>query len=152
MILASLPAMAEELISLPLDDTTSISPKIESDTKVKVEGKSSIRISTTWPATVYLGEIVKPGIENAQLIYTAMVKSELDGMAYLEMWAHVGGRQYFSRGMNDMVTGKSDWKAIRTPFTFQKGQRPDKVTLNLVINGTGTIWIDEIVLSREGLK
>ena len=143
LILASVPAMAEELIKLRLDDTTSISPKIESDTKVKVEGKSSVRISTTWPTSVHLGKIIKPDIENAQLIYTAMVKSELDGMAYLEMWAHVGGRQYISRGMNDMVTGKSDWKAI---------QKPDKVTLNLVINGTGTVWIDAIILSRKGLK
>jgi hypothetical protein len=37
-------------------------------------------------------------------------------------------------------------------FRFQKGQRPDKVTLNLAINGKGTVWIDDIVLSKEPLK
>jgi hypothetical protein len=35
---------------------------------------------------------------------------------------------------------------------FQKGQKPDKVVLNLVINGTGTVWIDDIVLSKAPLK
>jgi hypothetical protein len=33
-----------------------------------------------------------------------------------------------------------------------QGQRPDKVTLNLAINGKGTVWIDDIVLSKEPLK
>lgn len=68
------------------------------------------------------------------------------------MWAHVGGGQYFSRGMNDLITGNSDWKSIHTPFIFQKGQKPDKVVLNLVINGTGTVWIDDIVLSKAPLN
>ena len=152
LILATVTLKAEELIKLGLDDTSSISPKIGADSNVKVEGKSSLIITTRWPTTVHLGEVIKPDIENARLIYTAMVKSELDGSAYLEMWAHVGGQQYFSRGMNDMSIGKSEWKTIQTPFIFQKGQRPEKVTLNLVINGIGTVWIDEIILSKEALK
>ena len=151
LILATVPVKAEELIKLGLDDTSSISPKIQSDTVVKVEGKSSLRITTTWPTTVYLGEVIMPNIEGAKLIYSAMVKSNLDGNAYLEMWAHVKGQQYFSKGLNDMVIGKSDWKTIQTPFMFQKGQKPEKVTLNLVINGMGTVWIDEIILSKEVL-
>ena len=152
LILVTASVQAEELIKLGLDDTSSISPKLEADSNVKVEGKSSLRITAIWPTTLYLGEVIKLDIENAQLIYTAMVKSELDGSAYLEMWAHVGGQQYFSRGINDMVIGKSDWKTIQTPFIFQKGQRPEKVILNLVINGIGTVWIDEIILSKEALK
>jgi len=90
-------------------------------------------------------------IEAAKLIYRAVVKSELDGVAFLEMWAHVGEGQYFSKGMNDPIEGESDWMSIQTPFMFRKGQKPEKVTLNLVINGTGTVWIDDVVLSREPL-
>jgi hypothetical protein len=149
LVLTSIPVNAEELIKLGLDDTSRVSPKIEADTKVKVEGKSSVKITTKWPTTVCLGEVVKPNIENAQLIYSAKVKSDLSGSAYLEMWAHVKGRQYFSRGMNEMVTGKSDWRTIHTPFIFQKDQKPEKITLNLVINGMGTVWVDEIILSKD---
>ena len=34
---------------------------------------------------------------------------------------------------------------------FKKGQNPDLVTVNLVINGKGTVWIDEVVLSKAPL-
>jgi hypothetical protein len=119
---------------------------------VKAEGKGSIKITTQWPTTICLGEVASLNVENAKLVYKAKVKSDLEGTAFLEMWAHVGGGQYFSRGMDDAVRQKTDWKVIQTPFLFQKGQRPDKVTLNLVINGKGTVWIDDIVLSKEPLK
>ena len=145
-------AYGEELKKLNLDDASAIGISIQTDTQIKTEGKGSIKITTQWPTTICLGEVIGLNVENAKLLYTAKVKSDLDGSAFLELWAHVGGGQYFSRGMNDVVSQKTDWKLIQTPFLFQKGQRPDKVTLNLVINGKGTVWIDDIVLSKEPLK
>ena len=153
--LLTLPAglsRAEEVRKPPLDDASMIGTTIQTDTQVKAEGKASIKITTQWPMTICLGEVARIDIENAKLVYKAKVKSDLDGTAFLEMWAHVGGGQYFSRGMNDVVSRKTDWKIIQTPFLFQKGQRPEKVTLNLVINGKGTVWIDDIVLSKEPLQ
>lgn len=152
MVLAAVMVRAEDLTKLSLDDASSVSPRVESDTDVKAEGKASIKITTEWPTTVSLGEVPAPDIEDAKLVYSAKVKTDLDGTAFLEMWVQVGGGQYFSKGMNDVVSQKTDWKVIKTPFLFQKGQKPDKVTLNLVINGKGTVWIDDIVLSKEPLK
>jgi hypothetical protein len=43
-------------------------------------------------------------------------------------------------------------KQIEAPFFLKAGQKPEKITLNLVINGTGTVWIDDIVLAKEPLK
>jgi len=145
-------ACAEELKKLNLDDASVIGTTIQTDTQVKAEGKGSIKITTQWPTTICLGEVARVDVENAKLVYKAKVKSDLDGTAFLEMWAHVSGGQYFSRGMNDVVSQKTDWKIIQTPFLFQKGQRPEKVTLNLVINGKGTVWIDNIVLFKEPLQ
>jgi hypothetical protein len=145
-------AYAQELRRLNLDDASAIGTTIQTDTQVKAEGKGSIKITTQWPTTICLGEVMGLNIEDAKLVYKAKVKSDLEGAAFLEMWAHVGGGQYFSRGMNDAVKQKTDWKIIQTPFLFQKGQKPDKVTLNLVINGKGTVWIDNVILSREPLK
>jgi hypothetical protein len=145
-------AHAQDLKKLNLDDASAIGTTIQTDTQVKAEGKGSIKITTQWPTTICLGEVTGLNIEDAKLVYKARVKSNLDGTAFLEMWAHVGGGQYFSRGMNDIVKQKTDWKIIQTPFLFQKGQKPDKVTLNLVINGKGTVWIDDIILSKEPLK
>ena len=152
LVLATIIAQGGDLKRLSLDDAASASPKIEADTKVKVEGTSSLKITTRWPTTVCLGEVAGLDVENAKLVYTAKVKTELEGTAFLEMWVQVAGGQFFSKGMNDTVSQKTDWKTITTPFMFRKGQKPEKVTLNLVINGKGTVWIDDIVLSREPLK
>ena len=91
-------------------------------------------------------------VENARLLYTAKVKSNLEGLAFLEMWVHVGDGQYFSRGMKNPIRGKSDWMSLQTPFMFQKGQNPDLVILNLVVNGKGTVWVDDVILSKAPLK
>lgn len=152
LALVSSLSLADDLKKLSLDDASSIGTTIQTDSKVKTEGKGSVRITTKHPTTVCLGEVTGLEIENAKLIYKAKVKSELDGVAFLEMWAYVGGGQYFSKGMNDPIKGKSDWKSIQTPFMFQKGQKPDKVVLNLVINGKGTVWVDDVVLSKAPLK
>ena len=152
LVLIASPAYAQELKKLNLDDASTIGTTIQTDTQLKAEGKGSVKITTQWPTTICLGEVTGPNVENAKLLYKAKVKSDLDGSAFLEMWVHVGGGQYFSRGMNDVVSQKTDWKLIQTPFIFQKGQRPDKVTLNLVINGKGAVWIDDIVLIQEPLK
>ena len=152
LTLISSVTMAEELKKLSLDDAASIGTTIQTDSEVKREGQSSVRITTKHPTTMYLNKVNGLDVENARLLYTAKVKSDLEGVAFLEMWVQVGGGQYFSRGMTDPIKGKSDWKAIQTPFMFQKGQNPDLVILNLVINGKGTVWIDDVVLSKAALK
>ena len=140
---------AEELKSISLDDATKIGLRIEMDKNVKVEGKSSVKITTLWPTTICLGEVDGLDIENARLVYSARVKTDLQGTAMLEMWAHVGGSQYFSRNPKQAVKNQSNWKKVETPFMFQKGQKPEKVTLNLIIAGKGTVWIDDVKLSKE---
>ena len=100
-------ADAQELKRLNLDDPAALGLNIQADASTKVEGKAAIKITTAWPTTVCIGEVSGLDIEEATLVYMARVKNDLEGSAYLEMWAHVGGGQYFSRGMNDAVSGKS---------------------------------------------
>lgn len=145
------PAFADDLIRLSLDDASTIGTTIQSDSHVKIEGKGSIRITTRHPTTICLGVVNDLNVENARLVYKAKVKSDLKGTAFLEMWAHVGKGRYFSKGMDHPIEGKSDWQSLHTPFIFRKGQNPTKITLNIVINGQGTVWIDDIVLSKTSL-
>ena len=146
-------AQGNELSKLTLDDASSLGTTISTDPTVKQEGNGSIRISTVWPTTICLGEVKELNFENGRIVFRAKVKSEeLEGTAFLEMWCHVGGGQYFSRGMNSVVTGTMDWKTLQTPFFLQPGQRAKKATLNIVINGKGTVWIDDVHLLREPLQ
>ena len=59
-----------------------------------------------------------------------------------------GKGEFFSRGLQNSLTGTTQWVTMETPFFLKKGETPDYVRLNLVINGKGTAWIDEIRLLR----
>ena len=95
---------------------------------------------------VRLFEVDDIDVENATLIYRAKVKTEnLDGRAYLEMWCHFPGRgEFFSRGLDTPLSGTTEWTTEQTPFFLKKREKPDYLKLNIVIDGTGTVWIDDI--------
>lgn len=148
LVLVAAPAAAgKPLARLSLDDAAGLGTVIATDRAEKVEGAASVRITTAWPVTVNLGEVAAPDVEGATLVYQARVKStDLAGNAYLEMWVHFGTTAFFSRGLRSMVHGTNGWTALETPFYLKSGQRPTKVTLNLVINGAGTVWVDDVRL------
>jgi len=87
-------------------------------------------------------------LDHIILIYSAKLRTEqLEGRAYLEMWCEFPGKgEFFSRGIEQPVTGTTEWTAVQTPFRLEAGQRPANVKLNLVIEGAGTVWIDDIQL------
>ncbi len=138
---------------LSLDNPALLKTTISQDAAVKTEGRSSIKISILWPTTICLGEVPGLDMDSIELVYEAKVRSEnLEGTAFLEIWCQVGEGQYFSRGMNSAVTSTIDWKILQTPFVLQSGQRVNRVTMNIVINGKGTIWIDDARLLGQPLK
>ena len=112
-----------------------------------VEGDSWLFICEQ-PQTVNLFEIEDPGIEQCILTYKAQIRTErLDGRTYLEMWCRFNGKgEYFSKGFNQALTGTNEWAKREIPFLLKKGQRPDTVKLNLVIEGKGRVWARDIEL------
>ena len=64
----------------------------------------------------------------------------------------VGGGRYFSRGMNSVVAGTMDWQTLQTMFILQAEQKAKRVLLNIVINGQGTVWVDDVVLLKESFR
>ena len=144
---------AIELKRDALEDAAALGTVIATDQRDRVEGSASIRVSTDWPTVINIAEIDDIDIEAARLVYQAQLKSkDLDGSAYLEMWCHFpGGQRFFSRGLNSTVSGTAGWQTRRTVFILKAGQKPTKVTLNLVINGKGTVWIDDMRLLRQRL-
>ncbi len=59
-----------------------------------------------------------------------------------------GKGEFFSRGLQNPISGTTGWVTEETPFFLKKGENPDNVKLNLVINGTGTVWIQDIKLIK----
>lgn len=152
-LILSMPASASEIFRLNLDNSEALGTIVSADQKIKFEGNGSIRISTKWPTTICLSQISGLNLENTKLVYHAKVKSEeLQGAAFLEMWCKVGGGQYFSRGLNSTISGTQDWQEVSAAFILNKGQKAQVVTLNLVVNGIGTVWIDDIQLAKKPLN
>ncbi len=106
------------------------------------------------PQTLRLFEVANPDVEQCTLLYRARLRTEgLQGRAYLEMWCRVPGYpESFSRGLDNAVSGTTDWAACQTPFFLKKGQKPDLVRLNLVVEGTGRLWVSNAALARLPLR
>ena len=58
--------------------------------------------------------------------------------------------EFFSRALNSPLSGTTDWVTQETPFFLKAGQDPSQVKLNLVVDGKGSVWIDNVVLARAG--
>ena len=127
---------------------------VQFDKEVSSDGKGSLKIIATEPTVVRLFELGDIDIENARLIYQAKVRTEgVEGQVFLEMWCHFPGKgEFFSRGLQTPLTGTANWTTEETPFFLKKGENPDNVKLNLVINGKGTAWIDDIRVLKGPLK
>jgi hypothetical protein len=93
-------------------------------------------------------------IDNARLTYQAKLRTaSVEGQVYLEMWCHFPGKgEFFSRALHAPLTGTTAWTSQETPFFLKKGDDPDNIKLNLVINGKGTVWIDELRLIKGPLQ
>ena len=147
-----------ELKSFPLDSMEGLIAQsgVTIDKQISSDGNGSLRIEVTETTTIRLFETGDIDIEDARLIYQARLRTQnLQGKAYLEMWCQFpGGGEYFSKGLHAALIGSTgtNWTIEEIPFILKKGQNPDNVKLNLVIEGTGTVWIDDIRLLKGPLK
>ena len=141
-----------EILHFPVDNLEGVISRsgLQMDNSVSTDGNGSLRVTSTEPRVVQLFEAIDIDVEDASLIYQAKVRTQnVEGQVYLEMWCHFAGKgEFFSRGLQDPLTGTNEWTIERTPFFLRKGENPDKVKLNLVINGKGTVWIDDIRLLK----
>jgi hypothetical protein len=62
------------------------------------------------------------------------------------------GEQLLARGSDYVVTSSGEWATCQTACTLKQGQRPDLVSLNLVVEGTGKLWLRDVTLLRAPLK
>jgi len=108
----------------------------------------SWNVSCTGTQVFRLFEVPDPGVENCTILYKARLKTEaLAGRAYLEMWCRLPGLgESFSRGLNNTVSGTTGWVSTETPFFLKRGEKPDLIRLNLVVEGPGQVFIKDVRL------
>lgn len=141
------------LKSFPMDTTEGliIQSGIEIDTNVYQNGSGSLKINAKQPQTIRLFEFEIKKIKNTRLVYRAFLKLQnFQGQVFLEMWCHFPDKgEFFSRNLYQPLSGTTDWTMVETPFFLKQGEIPDRIKLNLIANGTGTVWMDRITLLKS---
>ena len=104
--------------------------------------------------TIRLFEVQEPQAEQCLITYRAKLKTDgLAGRAFLEMWCRLPGRgEFFSKGLNQVAQGTTDWASYEIPFYLKKGQRPELIKLNLVVEGRGKVWLRDVELLKTPMS
>jgi hypothetical protein len=121
---------------------------------IVTQENGSIKIEVLAPDTFHLYETGPlKNANNTMLFYQAKVRTgALAGRAYLELWCSIPGKgEFFSRGLDQPIFGTNNWPTLQIPFRNDSGINPDNIKLNLVVEGTGTVWIDDIRLTGRPL-
>lgn len=119
------------------------------DAHVSQDGAGSLRVETTRGGRLRLYELDDVGSVQGRLVYTGFLKSQdLRGRAFLEMWCRPAeGDPAFVRGVPRSVAGTSDWTPQEIGFSNPDLCRnPVSIELNVVIQGSGIVWIDDLRL------
>jgi hypothetical protein len=137
----------QEMVTFSISDRTITQELI-------IQQEDGWRVECSENQTIYLFEVPEPGIDQCMLSYRAKMKTQdVQGRAYLEMRCRLPGRgEFFSKGFHNAVSGTNDWASYEIPFYLKRGQKPDLVKLNLVLEGRGTVWIKNIQLLQTPLQ
>lgn len=103
--------------------------------------------------TGLLLELDSPGITSIYYELRGHVQYDnVEGVGYLEMWSDFGGgERYFSRSMSasgpqQSLSGTSSARPFVLPFRSNRGRYPQKLTLNVVLPGAGTVKVSGMKL------
>ncbi len=155
LLLTCGPSFSQEIQTIAFDSLDQVKTRIVLDETTKIAGKSSLKLSSPHSAQICVGEIESQHIENATIWFQADLKTQgVANGALLEMWVETEPQgRYFSRGLDQVVSGDSDWKTVRIPFAVnQPGVSVRKIILNLVLDGPGTVWIGNIKVEKQPLR
>jgi hypothetical protein len=146
---------ARVIAEYPLNSMDNVisSDNITFDKDISSDGRGSLRIEASNPMTAPLFNITNINISKSRLTFSARVRTQhVIGQVYLEMYCYLPGRTHLeSRGQATLQSGTDNWKDQQTSLDFFNQAKPDSVKIGLTINGTGTAWIDDIILSSVPL-
>lgn len=114
---------------------------VQADGSVKVTGKNE-KTSTT------VLVVEKPKVPSHRYKLVGQIKYEgVKGAGYVEMLNRIPKRgEFFTRtlgasGAMGKIEGTTDLRELELPFLSEPGLLPDRLTVNVVLPGEGTVWL-----------
>ncbi|MBL4889428.1 MAG: hypothetical protein JKX97_05345, partial [Candidatus Lindowbacteria bacterium] len=139
-----------ELHSFPVENIEGVADLsgVMYDPEETYDGNGSLKLQSKRLKKFLLYEIFDLDVEEARMVYSAMVKTKrVRGQVYLEMVCDFFTRgEIETDGLQIALTGDNDWKKREIEFVLRRSENPVSVKLYLVINGSGTVWVDDIHL------
>ena len=146
---------------LPIDAPSDVSRMAsragaEFDPDVSSDGRGSLRIDADRPAFIEIGRVGGDGADVSfrRLVYQAKVRTEnAQGPVFLVMQAGVvpgppDGLPVVGRA--DAITGTRDWTQLDVWAGNPANTKLLETTLQLQLDGPGTVWIDDVkLISRK---
>ncbi len=149
-------------IRFPVSDINEIITRrgAEIDSEITSDGNGSLTVDTQEPVTIGLFNLPENDFDNTRLVYRARLRTQdlkavdgARGIAFIEMKAlFPDGEELISRGPRIPPAGTTDWATAETVLYIDKGGNPENVTLNLVVEGSGKVWIDDVVVESRPLR
>ncbi|RJP34189.1 MAG: hypothetical protein C4527_02775 [Candidatus Omnitrophota bacterium] len=143
---------AAELANITIDQVPQLNEQLMSLISVEVaaDDPNSLKISYNGnqALSIPLYTIPLKDIDNCTLLYNAEIRAEsVSSKAYIEMLClFEGGKEYFSRALDNALTGTGDWRSVKTPFFLKEGEQPSAARLGIRMEGPGTVWIRNLQL------
>lgn len=152
------PPKGQELASFRLNTMKGIlataNVSIDSSQSADSTSKGALKIEAPSSMTVKIVQTGPLTVNDVKLIYRATFRSkELSGRAYLLMtvrWAD--GLETFSRGFEQALIGSVPWVTEDISYNLDRAKKVDNVTLGMVIEGTGTVWVNDVKLLKAPFK
>ncbi|MFA9407531.1 MAG: hypothetical protein ACERKJ_01690 [Candidatus Dadabacteria bacterium] len=155
-------AQEEKKLSFPISNVQEIITQsgVVIDTEITTDNNGSLLINTDKAIKIELFEIDKEDFKNKRLTYKAQIRSEdltgtedLRGISYIELIASFPDEEeLISRGPRVPVSGTTDWRPAETVLYIDKGNAPEYVKLNLIVEGQGKVWLDAVKLEAIPLR
>ncbi len=122
------------------------------DTQNPAEGTGSLKIASAQPVTLPLFEIKLPGDGAKFTLQYKMKVKDYSGDAYGQMDFNYGsGGKQSPNNYPSAMGGTSDWQQREISYTVQRGQKVSSIVFSLILNGSGTVWVDDVHLIRAPL-
>lgn len=150
--MAAAPLTAANILgTFTCHDIAQVKTLISIDKETTADGNGSIKVEAAQNAVVTIADQKNLSVSRDNTLWcTLRVKcAGVKQRAHLEMWCEVAdGKRAFSKGLDQLLIGDSDWREIRLPMMVNGDFTVSRALVNVVIEGPGTVWVDEVKFSQ----
>ena len=159
LLLGSAASLADnEIIEFPINSSQDIVSS--GSVRIDPESENALLVNSDGKREIELFDIEGSGLGDKKLTYSAVMRTkdltatdDTSGIAYLELTVlFPDGEELVARGPRVPLSGTTKWRSAETALYVDKGGDPQNVSLDLIVDGAGKVWVQDVRLSTRPLR